>query len=166
MKIIERSHAWCDNCRKITRALYERRSGDDLTGEFTDLVDIVCTECPYINLTLFNPKGATNGPVPIPPSQPLTTGWRSSPAGVKPRCSTSATTGRPSSSATRSSRPSRSERPDPAQPYGTSSPGASSSLVSRSERTDALAGGAAPITAKCSVIVHLVFRQLSTLPER
>jgi hypothetical protein len=96
--------------------------------------------------------------------QPLMTGWRSSPAGVKPRYSISATTGAPTLRDARMPRASFALKPEPAQPHGTSS--LPTRRATRTEPSEKAPRWSDPITAKCSVIVHFALRQASDRPDR
>ena len=50
------SHIWCSSCDCIRPVAFGQMDGDDITGRFTDAVDVMCSKCHLVIATMYNPK--------------------------------------------------------------------------------------------------------------
>ncbi len=50
------SHIYCDRCAVIKPMIVGRMEGDNVTGEFTNVADLLCAKCYSIIATVYDPK--------------------------------------------------------------------------------------------------------------
>lgn len=50
------THLFCRGCRNIQRMLYQMLPGTDVSGQYADVVELVCERCATIGVTMFKER--------------------------------------------------------------------------------------------------------------